>query len=178
MSDRTPVLLSPQLVEIDSPEFRAISDWPFRDPYVTRLLREDIPQRALFNRCKVWIYRNPGGDLVGFGTIEVSDEYRTYANHDRHPYLPLLAVNPTIPSLGYGTSILRHLTGEATLLASYPDSRCSDLFFLDVYQDNDKAIKLYTDNGFQQISPIPIPDPDEGKRPYIVMARRVSIAQA
>lgn len=89
-----------------------------------------------------------------------------------HPYIPLLAVNPTIKSLGYGTSIVRHLIDEAALLAS--QGVCHDVLFLDVYTTSGKAIQVYTACGFVCVTPEPIPDPQEGGKTYIVMAKRVS----
>lgn len=40
------------------------------------------------------------------------------------------------------------------------------------------AIKVYTNCGFVSLSDDPIPDPLQGGQSYIVMTRRVSIAQA
>jgi ribosomal protein S18 acetylase RimI-like enzyme len=88
----------------------------------------------------------------------------------------LLAVNPTIQSRGFGTGIMRHLVDEAAVLASRR-RRCHDVLFLDVYTDNQKAIALYTKFGFTALADEPRPDPDEGGRLYIVMARRVSVGQ-
>ena len=175
MSDRPPIPLSPTLIAIESHEFTAITGWPFADPFVARLLREDVPQRVRFGHGRVWTYRDPDRRLVGFGTIDICEDYRDYTGGRLHPYIPLLAVNPTIKSLGYGTTILRHLIGEAALLACRPGS-LHDVLFLDVYTTSTKAVQLYTANGFIQISPEPIPDPQEGGKPYIVMARRVSSA--
>lgn len=177
MSDRTPIPLTPIPIAIDSPEFQAISGWPFEDPFVTRLLRDDIPQRVQFGECRVWIYRDPERRLVGFGTLDVCDDYGQYTAGRPHPYIPLLATNSTIKSLGYGTTIVGHLISEAALLAC-PPGGCHDVLFLDVYITSVKAIAVYTNCGFGQITTEPIPDPQEGGKPYIVMARRVSIASA
>ncbi len=128
-----------------------------------------------FGNCSFWVYRDPGGSLVGFGTIDVADDCGAYTRGKLHPYIPLLAINPTIKSKGYGTSIVKHLIGEAALITS--TSQTSDVLFLDVYVDNKKAVDLYDGLGFQQISPEPIPDPAENGRPFIVMGRRVAIEQ-
>jgi hypothetical protein len=72
MADRPPIPLTPILIGLDSPEFEAISGWPFADPFVRRLLQEDIPQRVQFGNCAIWTYRDPEGRLVGFGTLDVS----------------------------------------------------------------------------------------------------------
>jgi ribosomal protein S18 acetylase RimI-like enzyme len=175
MSGLVPIPLSPLPVEIASAEFRAIADWPFPDQYISRVLRDDIPQRALFGEGRVWVYRDPDGGLVGFGTIDACEDYAAHTQGRRHPYIPLLAVNPTIPSKGFGTSIVRHLIGEAALLAG---RGCHDVLFLDVYTSNTRAIGLYTKLDFEVVSPEPIPDPQEGGAPYIVMSRRVSLAPA
>lgn len=175
MSDRTPIPLTPFPITLDSPEFAAISDWPFADPFVARLLRDDIPQRVRFSDGRIWVYRDPGNQVVGFGTIDVCRDYEAYTSGRPHPYIPLLAVNPTIKSQGYGTTIVRHLIGEAALLACRPGG-CHDVLFLDVYTTSTKAIEVYTACGFVSLTDTPIPDPNEGSKEYIVMAKRVSIA--
>ncbi len=148
MSDLTPISLTPIPIGLDSPEFKIISDWPFEDSYVGRMLRDDIPQRVRRGTGRIWIYRDPDGQLVGFGTIDVRDHYRAYTGGKDHPYIPLLAVNPTIKSLGYGTSIVRHLIRAAAVLASGPGGS-HDVLFLDVYADNERGINLYRKCGFQ-----------------------------
>jgi len=174
MCDRTPILLTPGAIDLDSPEFSAISGWPFADLFVGRLLRDDIPQRAMFNNGRVWVYRDPDGRLVGFGTLDVCEDYSGYTAGRPHPYIPLLAVNPTIKSLGYGTSIVQHLIGEAALLASR--GGCHDVLFLDVYTTSVKAIELYDKCGFMKLTDEPVADPLEDGKSYYVMAKRVAIA--
>jgi GNAT superfamily N-acetyltransferase len=177
MSERPPIPLTPQLVAPGDDLFKAIAGWPFTDPFVSRLLRSDVPQRAVFGNCRVWAYREPGGTLVGFGTLDVCDDYGSFTSGRAHPYIPLLAVNPTIKSRGYGTGILWHLIDEAALLACRP-SACCDLLFLDVYTTSEKAIQLYTDAGFGNLTPEPVADPLESGKTYLVMAKRVSVAPA
>jgi GNAT superfamily N-acetyltransferase len=177
MSDRTPIPLTAIPVVLDDAEYQAICGWPFNDEFVARLLRGDIPQRVRFGNCRIWIYRDPEGRLVGFGTLDVCDDYGAYTNGQPHPYIPLLAVNPTIKSLGYGTTIVQHLIAEAALLASSPNN-CHDVLFLDVYTASTKAISVYRHCSFEQITPAPIEDPHENNKQYIVMAKRVAIASA
>ena len=76
---------------------------------------------------------------------------------------------------GYGRSIVWHLIGEAVLLTRQPHG-CHDVLFLDVYERSKKAIRLYEKCGFETMSPAPMLDPDEAGTPYIIMAKRVSIA--
>lgn len=175
MSDRPPIPLTPVLIELSSPEFAAIAGWPYPDPFVTRLLQYDVPQRVLFGNCRVWVYRDPDGRLVGFGTLDVCDDYREFTAGQLHPYIPLLAVNPTIKSLGYGTSIVRHLADEAAVTACRPGG-CHDVLYLDVYTTSQKAIGVYTDCGFKLVTSDPIPDPHDDGKLYIVMAKRVAVA--
>ncbi|HMC90483.1 MAG TPA: GNAT family N-acetyltransferase, partial [Gemmataceae bacterium] len=146
---------------LGNPEFAAILGWPFADAFVGRLLRDDVPQRVWFGNCRIWKYSDPSGAFVGFGTLDVCEDYSQYTEGRPHPYIPLLAVNPTIKSLGYGTSIVKHLIAEAALLACGPN-RSHDVLFLDVYTSSKQAIKVYAQCDFQQISPEPIPDPQEG----------------
>ena len=82
-------------------------------------------------------------------------------------------MNPTIESRGYGTSIVRHLIDEATLLTFRPGG-CHDVLFLDVYTSSDKAITLYNSLGFVSLTDAAILDPLEGK-PYRIMACRIGI---
>ena len=172
MAHGTPIPLTPVLIGLESREFEAVSGWPFADPFVSRLLRNDIPQRIQFGKCRIWIYRDPRERLVGFGTLDVCGECGEYTGEQEHPYIPLLAVNPTIVSQGYGTSIVRHLIDEAALLAL--QGLCHDVLFLDVYTSSVKAISVYTACGFADITPQPIPDAKEGWKTYIVVAKRVS----
>jgi ribosomal protein S18 acetylase RimI-like enzyme len=175
MSDRTPIPLKPALTELDAPEFKTICEWTFADTYVGRLLRADIPQRIQFSSGKLWVYKDPNSQLVGFGTIDVCDEYGDYTNDQRHPYIPLIAVNPEFEGRGHGNSIVRHLIGEgAFIVRSHPG--CHDTLFLDVYEDNARAIRLYERCGFERLT-VEL-DPREDNKPYIVMAKRLSIARA
>lgn len=168
-----PIPLMPISIELDSSEFAAIRQWPFADPYVGRLLRHDIPQRVELNNCAIWAYRDPEGRFVGFGTLDLAVDCAVFTAGQVHPYIPLLAVNPTIKSLGYGTSIVRHLIDEAALL--WLRTTCHDVLFLDVYTSNTKAIQVYEKTGFVTITPEPIADPDEAGQAYQIMARRISI---
>ena len=177
MSDRAPIPLTPVLVSLDSPAFAGIAAWPFDDPFVSRLLRGDIPRRVQFFDCRVWVYADPDGQYVGFGTLDICDDWGEFTGGQVHPYIPLLAVNPTIKSRGYGTTIVRHLIAEAAIRAAGPNG-CHDELFLDVYTTSEKAIKVYTDCGFRRATDVPRTDPAEGGKEYIVMARRVSIASA
>jgi GNAT superfamily N-acetyltransferase len=172
MSDRIPVPLTPSLVRLDDAEFETIRGWPFADSYIGRMLHEDIPQRVRDWFCKIWIYRDPENQLAGFGTFHVGMDCSQYAGKVVHSYIPLLAVNPTIESRGYGTAIVRHLIGEAAILA-YRSEGLLDVLFLDVYAANTKAITVYQKCGFAILTDEPIPDPQENGKPYVIMARRV-----
>lgn len=174
MPERVTIPLSAFRVELGGDEFKLITNWPFADPYVHRLLKSDIPHRVKYNNGRVWIFKDPLGQPVGFGTFDVCDDYREFANGKPHAYIPLLAVNPTIKSLGYGTSITNYLIAEAAL-AARELSRCSDILFLDVYASNTKAIALYERLGFRRLTDTPFDDPLEGSN-YFVMGRRVSVA--
>jgi GNAT superfamily N-acetyltransferase len=174
MANGSPVPLTAVLIGLDSAEFQAISGWPFADAFVRRLLQEDIPQPVQFGSCSIWTYRDADGSLVGFGTLDVCSECGQFTGRKPHPYIPLLAVNPTMTGKGCGTSIVRHLIDEAALLALR--GLCHDVLFLDVYTTSQDAIRLYTKCSFATVSPEPIPDPQEGGKTYIVMAKRLSIA--
>jgi hypothetical protein len=74
MSKRVPIALDAVLVEHGTPEFDEVCEWPFEQNFVARLLRDDIPQRLAFRRDRMWVYRDPSKQTVGFGTIDVCDE--------------------------------------------------------------------------------------------------------
>lgn len=177
MTERSPIPLSAAPIRLDSPEFATLLSWPYADPFVSRMLQTDITERFLSGDCQVWVYRDPVGQVVGFGVLDIEQYYKIYTSARPHPYIVLLAVNPTIRSLSYGTSIVRHLIGEAAVLASDP-IRCCHRLFLDVYVDNVKGITLYTACGFVPIEDEPIPDPLEGGKHYVVMSRLVAIEPA
>ncbi len=146
MSDRERIVLTPSLVDHTSPEFLEISSWPYADEFVERLLKNDIPARSLWNEGRIWVYRDPSKAIVGFGTLDVCDDYRDYTAGRSHTYVPLLAVNPA--AQGLGTSIMRHLIDEAAVRVRR--GGCHDVLFLDVYEFSKAAIALYTKVRFQQ----------------------------
>ena len=148
-----------------------MAEW--KDSFVGRLLREDVPQRVVYGDGRVWVYRDSDGRLAGLGTLDVCEEYCNGTARHPHPYIPLLAVNPSLMNRGYGTSILRHLVGEAALRALLLG--CQDILYLDVYATSTTAIRMYESNGFVKLSDMPTMDPVEGK-PYFIMSRRVTIA--
>ena len=177
MSDRPSILLTPAYIDPVSPVFAELLGWPFADPFVPRLLKGDVPQRVQFGDCQVWTYRDPDGQLVGFGTLDMCTDWGEFTGGRPHPYIPLLAVNPAAEGRGHGKSIVRHLIDQAALLAARPGG-CHDALFLDVYTSSEAAIHLYTKSGFQRLTDVPRVDPSEGGKEYIVMARRVSVASA
>ncbi len=122
----------------------------------------------------MWVYHDLDEQLVGFGTLDLCYEYAAQTAGQIHPYIPLLAVNKSSESRGYGQFIVRHLSDEATLLAL--EGRCADVLFLDVYTTNTPAIRLYKKCGFATVGGEPIPDAMEGGLTYIVMARQAKIA--
>ena len=171
--DRPPIPLRPVQIGLASPEFDTIAHWPFADQFVPRLLRTDIPDRAKLGWLQVWIYLDPDGQGVGFGTVDLADDHSSHTGGLFHPYIPLLAVNPTIPSRGYGTSILQHLIGQGAVIAH--QNPCQPDLYLDVYTTSLKAIALYEKLGFIQVNVAPIPDPLEGGLTYNIMARRAKM---
>jgi len=123
MSPLQPVQLSARLVAVSSDEFRDIINWPFPDePFYQRqvatLLRNDITKRVIFNQCMIWSYRDlaTSPDIIGFGTLDISDLYSVYTNGLAHYYIPLLALKPGVKSRGYGKEIVDHLVATAALM--------------------------------------------------------------
>jgi ribosomal protein S18 acetylase RimI-like enzyme len=165
----------------NEPEYQALLAWPFAaQPFyegqVLRLLQNDIPHRVMYSFGLVWVYRDPAGNTVGFGTLDVCKDYEHFTGGKYHSYIPLLAVNPAFQKRGHGRSILEHLIAEAGLIAQSP-ADFSDLLFLDVYTANQRAISLYDKCGFVTLNPnAPIPDAQENNETYVIMARSVAVA--
>jgi ribosomal protein S18 acetylase RimI-like enzyme len=182
MSRKPSIPLTPIKILPGDEEYQAILTWPFAaDPFyegqVAGLLRSDIPFRVLYSFGMIWVYKDPDGNSVGFGTIDVCRIYEQFTRGLFHSYIPLLAVNPSFQRLGHGKSIVQHLTAEAALIARSP-ADFSDLLFLDVYTANTGAISLYEKEGFEILnSDCPILDSQENHAPYFVMAKQVSLVK-
>ena len=69
-------------------------------------------------------------------------------------------MNPAAERRGHGTSIVRHLIGEAAILVRQSRGYY-DVLFLDVYTANESAISLYGKCGFTTLTDEPIPDTRE-----------------
>lgn len=181
MPGRPPIPLTPARVAATSAEYRELLSWPYPDePFyegqVRRALRTDVRQRVLSGEYEVWVYRDPDGHTVGFGTLTVSRYYTGYAGGKPHPYIPLLGVHPRFLGRGHGRDLIGHLVAEAVILAlSDPD--IAGRLFLDVYTANDRAVAVYQKLGFEIQNPdAPIPDPRENNEPYFVMAKNLAVS--
>jgi ribosomal protein S18 acetylase RimI-like enzyme len=166
--------LSPMHITLRSVPFNSIARWPFSEPFVTRVLLSDIPQRVKINGCRLLGFRDAAHEIVGFGTIERCRDYAYLTGGRAHPYIPLLAVHPDKQGRGYGTMILNELINMAIWLARDVSTNCADLLFLDVYESSCAAIALYSKCGFTKVLDEPQLDPVENK-PYFVMARRLAL---
>jgi ribosomal protein S18 acetylase RimI-like enzyme len=179
MATPPPVPLKAIRITCGDAEYLPLLGWPFAAPpfyegQVIRLLQNDIPHRVMYSFGRVWVYRDPPGNTVGLGTLDVCQDYQQFTAGKFHCYIPLLAVNPAYQKRGHGRSIVEHLIAEATLIAQSP-AGISDLLFLDVYTANKGAISLYQKCGFVSLNPgAPIPDPQENNEPYVIMARNVA----
>ncbi len=106
--------------------------------------------------------------------MDVCLDYGYLTGDKPHPHIPLLAIRPDMQGKGIGDPIVKHLIGEAALVASSPGNH--DVVFLEVYTDNAIAIRRYENNGFVKINESnPTFDENENKH-YFVMTRRVSRA--
>jgi ribosomal protein S18 acetylase RimI-like enzyme len=181
MANSTPIPLTPRSSYPGRPDFQRLLTWAFRDePFyegqVLRSLRDDIRHRVRQGRCRFWTYQDPAGNVVGFGSLELSGLYSKYVGGKPHYYIPLLAVNPGFLRLGHGKSIVRLLVEAATIQAMRCQPAHSDVLFLDVYTANQPAVDLYVKNGFEILNPdAPIPDPEESDETYFVMGRRLDL---
>lgn len=179
---RPPRRLVPFPLRLNSDEFRQIQGWvyptePFYIDQVRRAIQSDIPQLVTFHDCALWGYRDPdaGGDLVAFGTLQITDLYADRAAGKNHCYIPLLSARPG--AKGYGPPIMDHLIAEAAILVRQHQGTLSDQLFLDVYVANDTASDRYVTAGFTILNPTtPIPDEAERNEPYYVMAKNITVA--
>jgi ribosomal protein S18 acetylase RimI-like enzyme len=183
MAPSQPIPLNAVRTAPGQPEYQSLLAWPFAaQPFyegqVLRLLQNDIPHRVMYGVGLVWVYRNPAGETIGFGALDVCKEYEQFTGGKYHTYIPLLAVHPAFQKRGHGRSIVEHLITEAVWIAQSPGD-FSDLLFLDVYTANQGAISLYNKCGFVALnSSAPIPDPQENNEAYILMARSLAVAPA
>lgn len=173
--------LTPIQITCGDSEYQAILAWqfvdePFYECQVLQVLGQDIPRRMAFGCCAMWAYRDSHGNVVGFGTLDICQEYARFTGGTHHCYIPVLAVNTAFQRQGHGRRIVDHLAAEAVLVRQATND-ISDLLFLDVYSANKAAAALYEKCGFTVLNPDnPIPDPAENNETYLVMAKRVSIA--
>jgi ribosomal protein S18 acetylase RimI-like enzyme len=181
MSTPQPIHLTPIPTAPATPEFQSLLTWPFAEqPFyegqIRRVLESDILNRLVYGFCRVWVYRDPDANTVGFSTLDVCREYDDFTNKKLHAYIPVLVVHPGHRHKGHGRSIVQHLIAEAALIAQSSE-QISDLLFLDVYAANGVAISLYERSGFMILNPdAPILDPVENNEPYFIMAKNVSLA--
>jgi ribosomal protein S18 acetylase RimI-like enzyme len=153
--------------------WHAISAWPYPDEFVRRLLQNNIPEILHGGEARMWGYTDPDGELVGFGVLELNDIWSVYTGM-KHPYIPLLAVNPLVRSRGYGKSILEHLIDEATKIVRLQID-VAPVLFLDVYETSVRAIQLYERSRFERvITAAPLVDPDADGQIYFIMALRLN----
>jgi len=163
--------LDPIAVIPHDPIFNALTTWPFKDEFVSRILINDIPIRAKFGLAQVWVYRDPQQNIVGFGTLDFCKECSQFTDGKPHGYIPLLAVHPEKLGRGHGKSILNHLVEEAACMV-VRETELHHSVFLDVYESSTVAIRLYSRCGFVTLNG-PILDPANGEN-FFVMAKRVS----
>jgi ribosomal protein S18 acetylase RimI-like enzyme len=179
MASPEPVRLLAVPITRDHPAFATLLSTSFADPFVSRLLRTDLPLRMTFGNGRVWVYTDPTfpgvGGFIGFGSLDVCDDYGALTGDRVHPYLPLLSLMPGCSGRGYGEAIMRHLEAEAALVVrSHPN--CDDRLFLDVYLTSAAAIRLYEKRQFEYLNrDTPSPDTVADGAPYYVMAKRVSV---
>ncbi|MDP9175173.1 MAG: GNAT family N-acetyltransferase [Planctomycetota bacterium] len=177
MAGNTPIPLTAMPIQLSSPVFvQGICCWSFDDAFVGRILKEDIPQRVRLGAARIWAYRDPSNEIVGFGTIDVCKDWKDITGGKPHAHIPLLAVNPSKRGHGHGHAIIDHLIGEAVLLTYPPSSNCCDLLFLEVYTFSTPAISLYEKHGFSKVRDEPFFD-DVENQSYFLMARRVSFVK-
>lgn len=180
----TPFQLTPVRIRPESPEYRELLAWPFPDqPFYNRqvlcVLQNDIPGRVQDGHGLVWVYRDADGNMVGFGTLDLCRDYAHLADGKLHTYIPVLGVHPNYAGRGHGTRIVEHLAAVAEFVAQGAEG-ISEYLYLDVYEANQAAIKLYRDKCRFAIlnADDALLDERENNERYYVMARRIAPSPA
>jgi ribosomal protein S18 acetylase RimI-like enzyme len=165
-----------------SPEYREILTWefsptPFYVAQVARAIRADVTQLLLYQDAVLWVFAEQGSsEIVGFGTLMISEMYAKMTGGLPHFYIPLLSAKPG--QKGCGKPIVKHLMNEAAIGVKIAAPRViSSRVFLDVYVENVDAINSYRKSDFEILNKDePLLDEGENNSPYYVMARNVEVA--
>jgi hypothetical protein len=93
MATTQPIPLKAIRIVPSEPEYQALLAWqfaaqPFYEGQVFGLLRQDIPHRVMYSFGLVWVYQDPAGNTVGFGTLDVCKEYERFTGGKYHCYIP------------------------------------------------------------------------------------------
>ena len=168
-------------------EVQQLADWPYaKEPFYIAQVQNALLHTISFlmseQICVTWGFDDaalPDGErLIGFGVMHLSDLYAAVTEHKRHLYIPLLSIKPNIQSKGYGRTIVQYLVEEAErsvrAVAQQRGMAISDHLFLDVYIENNDAIKCYKKCGFRIINEqSPLLDEEENNAPYFVMVKKL-----
>ena len=100
----------------------------------------------------------------------ISKDYAYLTGGMPHVYIPVLAVSPAHRRKGYGDAIIRHLVEMAAVLVRI-GCDLSDYAFLDVYEANHAAVRLYSRCEFQTVGAAC--DPLENNERYLIMAQEL-----
>lgn len=175
---KQPIPLTPILTAPGQSEYTGLLNWPFPsapfyESQILRLLQQDIPHRCLYGDCFVWVFRDPNGDDVAFGTLEHCTEYPELTDGQCHFYIPVLSVHPQHRFKGHGRTVVTYLVEAAKqALRNWPSH---GHIFLDVYSVNTNAISLYEKCGWAKLDENqPRLDPDQNNEPFVVMSRALA----
>src|SRR5580700_4866595 len=100
------VSLTPIPILPGEPEYQKILEWPFPaapfyEAQVSRILAQDMQNWISNSYGQAWSFRDPGGAVVGFGTLALNDLYHDYSGGLRHMYIPVLGLHPEFRGKGY-----------------------------------------------------------------------------
>lgn len=130
--------------------------------HVTEWIRGSDVFSSMEKGTRVWLYEIPEGEIVGFGSLGTSNWRWPPPRGQRTTIvlIPMLGIDtrfhgqPPDPHWRYSRQIMSHLLAEAQVLAQEwpgePDSRPEWLVLM-VHQDNERAIRLYEQWGFELI---------------------------
>jgi len=89
----------------------------------------------------VLIIEDDTGEVVGTGYVQIRDSKQSH-KHDRHGYMGFMYVAPSQRGKGLISILIEKLT-------QWSKEQGVEDFYLDVYSDNNSAIRAYEKLGFK-----------------------------
>jgi len=119
-----------------------LADWIKTDRVLEDLRDPDL-------NCRIWIWRNDDGDVVGFGSL--GDAIFRGPNPNKSPWLPVMIIPAlAVHSAHQGKGYARRIVGELLDLAMAHAAERRYVVLL-VHVENVRACELYLRLGFRDL---------------------------